>query len=57
MSRREFFAATTSVVGGGLAAACASDHPSPPDTKSVLIIGAGMAGLSAARSLADAGWP
>lgn len=57
ISRREFFAATTSVVGGGLAAACASDPPSPPDTKSVLIVGAGMAGLSAARSLADAGWP
>lgn len=29
----------------------------PPDTKSVLVIGAGMAGLAAARSLADAGWP
>jgi monoamine oxidase len=57
MSRREFLAATTSVVGGGLAAACASDPPSPPDTKSVLIVGAGMAGLSAARSLTDAGWP
>ncbi|OMC39644.1 NAD(P)/FAD-dependent oxidoreductase [Mycobacterium sp. IS-1264] len=65
MSRREFLAATTSVVGGTLAAACASDAPSPPDTRSdtrsdtnsVLIVGAGMAGLSAARSLADAGWP
>lgn len=57
ISRREFFAATTSVVGGGLAAACAPDPTPPPDTKSVLIIGAGMAGLSAARSLADAGWP
>lgn len=57
MSRREFFAATTSVVGGTLVAACASDPPSPPDTRSVLIVGAGMAGLSAARSLADAGWP
>ncbi|BBZ49031.1 FAD-dependent oxidoreductase [Mycobacterium heidelbergense] len=52
MSRREFFAATTAVAGGGLAAACA-----PPDTKAVLVVGAGMAGLSAARSLADAGWP
>lgn len=29
----------------------------PADTKSVLVIGAGMAGLAAARSLADAGWP
>jgi monoamine oxidase len=59
MSRRAFFAASTSVVGGGLAAACASDppRPPPPDTKSVLIVGAGMAGLAAARSLADAGWP
>jgi monoamine oxidase len=57
MSRREFFAATTGVVGGGLMAACASDPARPPDTKSVLIIGAGMAGLSAARSLSDAGWP
>jgi monoamine oxidase len=60
MSRREFLAATTSVVGGGLAAACASDrsdHRPPPDAKSVLVVGAGMAGLSAARSLADAGWP
>ena len=26
------------------------------DTKSVLIVGAGIAGLSAARSLTDAGW-
>ncbi|WP_082951456.1 NAD(P)/FAD-dependent oxidoreductase [Mycobacterium sp. 852002-51057_SCH5723018] len=57
MSRREFLAASTCVVGGGLAAACATGHPPPPDTKSVLIVGAGMAGLSAARSLADAGWP
>jgi monoamine oxidase len=72
ISRRDFFAATTSLVGAGLAAACASeDHPSPADrpshpgrpspsdgdSKSVLVVGAGMAGLSAARSLADAGWP
>jgi monoamine oxidase len=57
ISRREFFAATTSVVGAGLVAACASDPPPPPGTKSVLIIGAGMAGLSAAHSLTDAGWP
>ena len=58
MSRRELLTATASVVGGGLAAACARDHPRPPsDTKSVLIVGAGMAGLAAARSLADAGWP
>nr|WP_231987493.1 NAD(P)/FAD-dependent oxidoreductase [Mycobacterium sp. E2238] len=62
MSRREFIAATTGVVGGGLLAACAPHHPPSarpprPDTRSVLVVGAGMAGLSAARSLADAGWP
>jgi len=57
MSRREFLAATTSLVGGGLAAACGAGPPPPPDTKAVLVVGAGMAGLSAARSLADAGWP
>jgi len=58
MSRRELLTATASVVGGGLAVACAPDHPRPPsDTKSVLIVGSGMAGLAAARSLADAGWP
>ncbi|OBK44626.1 FAD-dependent oxidoreductase [Mycobacterium sp. 1081908.1] len=61
MSRREFFAATSSLVGGGLAAACGSGPPpapdTPPDNKAVLVVGAGMAGLSAARSLADAGWP
>ncbi|MCV7243629.1 FAD-dependent oxidoreductase [Mycobacterium mantenii] len=67
MSRRAFFAAATSVAGGGLAAACASNQPTratgrasdqpPPDTASVLVVGAGMAGLSAARTLADAGRP
>jgi monoamine oxidase len=57
MSRREFFAATASAVGGGLAAGCASEHPSLRGAKPVLIVGAGMAGLAAARSLADAGWP
>jgi monoamine oxidase len=55
-----------SAVTGGLVAACTSGHdsaPGPPppeikpDTKSVLIVGAGMAGLAAARSLVDAGWP
>ncbi len=54
MSRREFFAATSSVVGGALTGACASNHPS---RQSVLVVGAGMAGLSAARMLSDAGWP
>ena len=60
MSRREFIAAATGLVGGGLMAACAHRppaQPSRPDSRSVLVIGAGMAGLSAARSLADAGWP
>lgn len=66
ISRREFLAATTL-----LAAGCAThqqpSHPgkaptssaskAPPDTNSVLVIGAGMAGLAAARSLSDAGWP
>lgn len=68
VSRRVFFAAATGVVGGGLAASCvshrqprATGHPSgePPraDTKSILVVGAGLAGLSAARGLADAGRP
>jgi monoamine oxidase len=57
MTRREFLAVTTGLVGGGLAAACGSGPPPPPDTKAVLVVGAGMAGLAAARSLADAGWP
>lgn len=57
MTRRDFLAATTGVVGGGLAGACASNDMPRADTKSILIVGAGMAGLSAARSLTDAGWP
>nr|WP_244897542.1 NAD(P)/FAD-dependent oxidoreductase [Mycobacterium alsense] len=57
MSRRELLAATASLVGGALAAACARGRPPPPDTNAVLVVGAGMAGLSAARGLADAGWP
>jgi monoamine oxidase len=62
LSRREFLAGVMSAVGGGLAVACSSDHAAPPparppDTESVLIVGAGVAGLAAARSLADAGWP
>lgn len=66
LSRRAFLAATTGVVGAGMAAGCAPKHPPPAtgrapqepppeDTDSVLVIGAGLAGLSAARSLADAG--
>jgi monoamine oxidase len=62
ISRREFVAVTAGAFAGGLMTACASQRPAterppPPDTRSVLVIGAGMAGLSAARSLADAGWP
>ena len=68
LSRREFFAATTGLVGGGSAVACTTDQPtsnkpqapSPArssDTKSILVVGAGVAGLAAARSLTDAGWP
>ncbi|OBA80318.1 monoamine oxidase [Mycobacterium sp. 1164966.3] len=53
ISRREFLTATA----GALAAGCASGSPSRPDSKSVLVIGAGMAGLAAARRLSDAGWP
>ncbi|RAU97565.1 monoamine oxidase [Mycobacterium colombiense] len=67
LSRRAFFAAATGVAGGALAVACAPNQPTPatvrpspqqaPDTTSILVVGAGMAGLSAARSLADAGRP
>ncbi|GBG36677.1 amine oxidase [Mycobacterium montefiorense] len=67
MPRRAVLTATMSTVTGGLAAACTPrEHseslpPPPPeikpDTQSVLIVGAGMAGLAAARSLVDAGWP
>lgn len=60
MSRRELLAATASLAGG-LTTACASGRPpaadTPPDNKAVLVVGAGMAGLAAARSLADACWP
>lgn len=54
MSRRDFLAASAVMAGAGLAAGC---EPRPVDNKSVLVIGAGMAGLAAARSLADAGRP
>jgi monoamine oxidase len=50
-------ATTASLVGAGLAAACASEGPRPPNTRPVLVVGAGLAGLAAARSLSDAGWP
>lgn len=51
ISRRAFLAATTLLAG------CTAPHQAPTDTNSVLIVGAGMAGLAAARSLNDAGWP
>lgn len=68
LSRRELFVATTGLVGGGMAVACAPGQPAssprpgpssapPTDAKSVLVVGAGVAGLAAARSLTDAGWP
>jgi polyamine oxidase len=58
MSRRGFLAATAAVFGAGLAAACGSDGTkAPPGIKPVVVVGAGMAGLGAARSLADVGWP
>ena len=64
ISRRKFLALTAGLsgtAGSALAAACANpaaeDHPPPSDTKAILVVGAGMAGLSAARRLADAGWP
>lgn len=55
LSRRAFLAATTGVVGAQMAAACAPEEPPPDDTNSVLVVGAGLSGLSAARTLADAG--
>src|SRR5215212_6591020 len=63
MSRRSFLAATATVLGAGLAASCDSESGTPGGAKApagikpILIIGAGMAGLGAARSLRDAGWP
>src|ERR1700758_2136320 len=58
MSRRGFMTGAATVFGAGVAAPCASDRAkAPPGIKPVLIIGAGMAGLGAARNLADAGWP
>ncbi|OBK23267.1 monoamine oxidase [Mycobacterium asiaticum] len=57
MSRRGFLAATALVAGCATQPHGTKTAPSPPDNKSVLVIGAGMAGLAAARSLHDAGWP
>lgn len=57
MSRRVFLAAATRAVGGGSTAACGLGRPPSQDTAAVLVIGAGMAGLAAARALHDAGWP
>lgn len=55
MSRRGFLAAAAGIVGPGLGAACAYDGTA--EDRPILVVGAGMAGLSAARRLADAGWP
>jgi monoamine oxidase len=73
VSRRGFLTAAAGALGAGLGAGCtanalqaagpgrqtgaASEQKQPPDTKSVLVVGAGMAGLAAARQLVDAGWP
>lgn len=65
INRREFLAAASSILlsgcGGASESAPASDSPSAPASPSpspslpVLVIGAGMAGLAAARKLRDAG--
>ncbi|OBK14414.1 monoamine oxidase [Mycobacterium asiaticum] len=47
-------AASAVAAGSGLASGCAIPA-SGPDNRSVLIVGAGMAGLAAARSLSDTG--
>lgn len=66
ITRRAVLTATMSVATEGLVAACTpgghrASAPAPPqtkpDTKSILVVGAGMAGLAAARALVDAGWP
>jgi polyamine oxidase len=73
ISRRGFVAAGAVVAGTALTgcepnrqpaqrtaasgASTSTEPPTQPDNNSVLIVGAGMAGLAAARSLADAGWP
>jgi polyamine oxidase len=58
MARRDFLVATAAVLGAGLTGACGTEPTkAPPGVKPVLIVGAGMAGLGAARSLKDAGWP
>ncbi|MGB9227628.1 flavin monoamine oxidase family protein [Mycobacterium sp.] len=72
ISRRELLALTAAGLSAGCAsdergpsgrpsskssATSAPASPGSSDTKSVLVVGAGMAGLAAARSLADAGWP
>ncbi|OBF10797.1 NAD(P)/FAD-dependent oxidoreductase [Mycobacterium sp. 852002-10029_SCH5224772] len=56
-SRRAFLAAATGAVGAGLATACAPERAPERARPAVLVVGAGLAGLSAARSLADAGRP
>lgn len=48
--------------GAGWASACGTEETPggtepPPGVKPVVVVGAGMAGLGAARALVDAGWP
>ncbi|WP_017600743.1 flavin monoamine oxidase family protein [Nocardiopsis lucentensis] len=44
------------LVGGGALFAAASGSTAPDDAWDAVVVGAGMAGLSAARNLADHGW-
>ncbi|OBJ59988.1 monoamine oxidase [Mycobacterium sp. 1423905.2] len=57
MSRRGLFAATASFVGAEIAGCADPPKPPAPNAEPVLVVGAGMAGLAAARRLADAGRP
>lgn len=57
ISRRSVLAGAIGAAGIGLAAGCASSKPAsgPSRTVDVVVVGAGASGLSAARSLVDAG--
>lgn len=55
MKRREFLTATGACVGSVGLTACGGGDAPPGAASTVLVIGAGMAGLAAARKLQDAG--
>jgi monoamine oxidase len=58
ISRRSVLAAAIGAAGLGLAAGCTRSEPAsggPSRTVDVVVVGAGASGLSAARSLVDAG--